>query len=1268
MADTERRPTDYSTTNRASHTATNNQPTDRQPIVSNNSIRRPTVVPFPIKRSKPKPELLENRSPLFPAYSNKSDSPSSLHTNNNTTFGNPTKSTTTTDSSSSNDNKPIPTTAVKDVTKNDLKLGWLSNRSYPGENVVSVPITVDSSEDDSSSNSSEDEDCFEDDDDGPSEKKSKIVEPTEHQKTGDGGKLTKEENHSVKKKHKSKKHKHHKKHKKHSKSIENRDGNASKNLVNYKKEIPGKIFLEDIEGLHIKDAFRIDRKSDSNIWTYGSLYKLHVAKYTRCCRFCLGLSDDNARCLLNNQTSTAEVVKNFRKRYFSKENLKLISVNAEDVKAIESSDPPEKNKDLFNKNILHFQNENEKPTVQSEIDPHSIMDQSTVAYLQGRTANSTPPPANLSEETKHPLLEKVAYYNAELRAHPHNIALWLEFVSFQENFLENSTIPGQKENLSQSAKSVLEKKVLILEKAIDANPASIDLKVARLKLCQDLWEPQRILESWERLVSAHSSNFTLWKNYLLYLQGSLPLFSVSKVTKLYHKCFKCLHETRNMTSSSTLANNLDKHLLDIFVQYCHFLLQAGFTEKTVASFQALLEFNLFFPPSLEKASHADCIAVFESFWDSGVGRFGEPGAQGWKHWVQNKQGTLDTSCTSVQIEQIEEAIISENKAQWKTWLEIEHLRESVHCLPWRPDTNADETLEDCEDLDRLVLFDDIAPVLFTFRNKKLPLMLLIHSLYLLGVQKHKEHLLLLSFLDQCCLSTLTLVNDLHSYDNTAPTNIDIKTLSGSKPTHNLLKKFIDCIFQQALQVFTGEDSMAITVLWIQHHLSEVRLSGGSLDKSASKDVHKFAKSLLKEGHNRNNLILWNAFARLEWQLGKEEEALNVVETALVMQAGDLLHVNDAWEGAGICALYHTYIDILLGMEANASNWWMSNENRPSPNMGKSQWALIHFAEGTKLNSKNYALMTISPTMVLKTRKKLGEIRDQIWDQFRNSSAENLTALSYFLIEFIECFALFEYCFSRLTIALSLLESIQDQCSKQLHKNKGGFHKEALPFLEIPAEKQIMIHCEKMSVKLTLYHMQHHPQSLRSLKQLLKKALDLYPSEPYFLKVLIQAERGSYLMTNLRRYFDHCLRVPHLASPVIILFAIQNELEHKTKMDELAQAGGYQLAVNSASIHRLRSLFERGLALPGIRNCPLIWRLYVALEYKNGNVERATGIYYRSLQQCPWAKSLYMDAVVMLGDDKLQDVVDLMMEKEMRIQIPVEEIAILRGDEGVMKDL
>lgn len=50
------------------------------------------------------------------------------------------------------------------------------------------------------------------------------------------------------------------------------------------------------------------------------------------------------------------------------------------------------------------------------------------------------------------------------------------------------------------------------------------------------------------------------------------------------------------------------------------------------------------------------------------------------------------------------------------------------------------------------------------------------------------------------------------------------------------------------------------------------------------------------------------------------------------------------------------------------------------------------------------------------------------------------------------------------------------------------------------------------------------------------------------------------------------------------------------------------------------------------------------------------------------QALYKDAIAMLGDSKLQDIVDLMLEKEMRIQIPIEEIAILRGDENIIPDI
>jgi hypothetical protein len=78
-------------------------------------------------------------------------------------------------------------------------------------------------------------------------------------------------------------------------------------------------------------------------------------------------------------------------------------------------------------------------------------------------------------------------------------------------------------------------------------------------------------------------------------------------------------------------------LADVFGQYCRFLVQSGYTEKAVASCQALVEFNLFRPPLLNLTPTPQSATLFESFWNSGVARFGEVGAKGWAAWM-NKTG------------------------------------------------------------------------------------------------------------------------------------------------------------------------------------------------------------------------------------------------------------------------------------------------------------------------------------------------------------------------------------------------------------------------------------------------------------------------------------------------------------------------------------------------------------------------------------------------------------------------------------------------------
>ena len=77
----------------------------------------------------------------------------------------------------------------------------------------------------------------------------------------------------------------------------------------------------------------------------------------------------------------------------------------------------------------------------------------------------------------------------------------------------------------------------------------------------------------------------------------------------------------------------------IFYRYCLFLRDSGYREKAITSLQAMLEFNLFSPPTLKSVLRETKIAAFEEYWDSGSARIGFPGALGWKCWVGHKERT-----------------------------------------------------------------------------------------------------------------------------------------------------------------------------------------------------------------------------------------------------------------------------------------------------------------------------------------------------------------------------------------------------------------------------------------------------------------------------------------------------------------------------------------------------------------------------------------------------------------------------------------------------
>lgn len=167
-------------------------------------------------------------------------------------------------------------------------------------------------------------------------------------------------------------------------------------------------------------------------------------------------------------------------------------------------------------------------------------------------------------------------------------------------------------------------------------------------------------------VFLHPNSASLWKKYLLFTQSYFSNFTVSKVNSAYGKCLSTLSAVRDGTMLSHPAlpgieedmlgntlfdilkinyrlasllmhpscyttdtvffftwNNSNscffryKHLCcmqmlievffplvcpDIFNQQCHFLRQAGHSEKAISLFQAMIDFTFYKPDSVQKMS------------------------------------------------------------------------------------------------------------------------------------------------------------------------------------------------------------------------------------------------------------------------------------------------------------------------------------------------------------------------------------------------------------------------------------------------------------------------------------------------------------------------------------------------------------------------------------------------------------------------------------------------------------------------------------------
>ena len=591
----------------------------------------------------------------------------------------------------------------------------------------------------------------------------------------------------------------------------------------------------DETGLGVKDAYRIDCVPDKANLSYDSLYSGSVAAYRRKLPI-TGLSSGQAVSLDDGRGKASKRGRDKHSRYFTTE----LAVGEEVT------------------------------LVRSAATAGGMVAMGDMVAIGDSPA--------LSVESR-----QSGDYNKALMRDPHNVSLWLEFINAQESLLDW-------EKGGKRRQAMTNRKISIFEKALLSNPTSVPLLLGYMSLVATCWEPKAVIKRWKEMVFTQPNVPELWLGYIGFCQNNFTEFSVDSVAALYAKCISTL----SMISEGTLKShspNKDNELwtLVIFAQYCNFLREAGFTERGVASYQALLELNLCAPPTLSDSSLHTQLTQLGQFWASYAARLGEPGARGWMAHPKplgpldlgsHKEPTLDDDEDDV-------AMVTSLSLK-EAWIKLEAHRSKEHCKPW---VSSDEPL----DSERVIPWETLKPCMFRLSTSQLKLECMLRFLSFLGALTPPHHSPTphlsqrTAHPHQLSSNVVSTFSSLLSDGVCVPLGVSeaprvcesiaeyvsylSQTLLFTTPLfHSPLSRTISLVCNQTLSLLSEEHAQTqVALVWISHTLTELgaALQSNAQVKESKKAAQKLVKSLLKLKDHRNNFELWRACALVEHHLGSD---------------------------------------------------------------------------------------------------------------------------------------------------------------------------------------------------------------------------------------------------------------------------------------------------------------------------------------------------------------------------------------------------------------
>ncbi|XP_058053848.1 uncharacterized protein LOC131205666 [Anopheles bellator] len=756
------------------------------------------------------------------------------------------------------------------------------------------------------------------------------------------------------------------------------------------------------------------------------------------------------------------------------------------------------------------------------------------------------------------------------------------------------------------------RELTLIERARRRLPADETLLNLYLNAIVRVHPTDEVLELVRKAITKDETNITLWRAFIGNKQCSMAQCIVPDVLKLYEKSTRALF----------MARRSDETMLQLFKNCATFCRQAGLCELMFGIVQLTLSMN-----------------VSERF-GAGSGLFGSP-----EHFQQ--------------LIEYEELILKSGLPMNEIWLRIEMLRSAFHYLPF---AGGQQLLSDPQ---RIVLNDDVVGFVYPLINKIYAFELTLTVLRLMKFPFRSVHFealecfhvepyevdypeqLLPLFLD--VTRNRLFDSNIHAL---------IKTLSVS-PTfvstnlaHEAYLEMVRTFLTLAIDHFKGEQSAILLVLYLQFERTLVcweKASGGhQLSEANLKMIRGRVKNILKHTHasNQNNLLVYTEYGLLEYEMtGSLEGQCRKIFNTSVQVHGSNAEQRDQPDTEQENELYSL---VLAMVEVLLCNGHTLEAIRALT------YVTLKPIELSFQSEKSQNEMTVPDTMKLSALQRLNDRVNVAMRNETDINTHDVTIEQYFhpsaLINAIKAYVFY--------LTLTRSEGFAE-AAKQLET--------FLFLLNEPANARHRFLREQIyGIYLQLFeisrgpHGEHQGRSRVNMKQFLDvidRALQEFPANLYTLRSVVFNESVPWF--RLRNALSK-----HLSPQAVLLMVMAAHhrgthvnVDHNSQKD----CTPYK--------HRILNLLSGAVksTVASLHQNALLWRLYLRELFDQPNappgysvLEQCRKTLYAALEACPWNKALYLDGAS-FAPQELSQLLDLMMEKQLRVHAIPEELAILRDE-------